>query len=80
MSRPSNSEKYLVCMGFKYSEKDAEYKKRIDMLHEILEESHKNKDLNLLDIFPDYEEIDKKLVDQMLIVNIQVESLFYHLI
>lgn len=74
MSRPSNSEKYLVCMDFKYSDKDSEYKKRLDMLYVILEESHKNKDLNLLDIFPDYEEVDPKLIEQMLIVNINIAN------
>jgi 23S rRNA U2552 (ribose-2'-O)-methylase RlmE/FtsJ len=53
MSRPSNSEKYIVCMGFKYDEKDKEYKNIISKLDQILEECHKNKKLELIDIFPE---------------------------
>lgn len=71
MSRPSNSEKYLICMDFKYNEKDAEYKKKMDKLYEILNESHGNSDFNLLDIFPTYEP-EKSLSRHMMIVNIKI--------
>ncbi len=71
MSRPSNSEKYLICKKFKYSENDKEYKSKLDILEQILVESHKNKDENLLDIFPTYQ-LDKELIRHMIIVNVKI--------
>ena len=73
MSRPSNSEKYLVCMNFKYNSKDSEYNKRINILESILQESHKNSEANLLDIFPDYEP-DQDIIKYMTKVNLYIAN------
>lgn len=53
-SRPTNSEKYLVCQGFKYEESDKFYKDAMKELDLILESNHKMADKNLINIFPEY--------------------------
>ena len=54
-SRESNSEKYLICKGFKYDQKDDKKKldERINILEDILERMSSN--LFLQDIIPDFE-------------------------
>jgi hypothetical protein len=54
MSRPSNSEKYVVCTNFKYDEKHKEYKNISKKLDDILSSSHKNKNKKIVDIFTQY--------------------------
>ena len=53
-SRSSNSEKYAVCMGFKFSEKDNEYKKITKKLDHLLELSHKSGNMKMVDLFTSY--------------------------
>ena len=53
MSRPSNSEKYAVCTGFKFNDKDKEYQQAVKKLEQVLEKSHKT-NTNLVDLFPEY--------------------------
>ena len=53
MSRPSNSEKYVVCANFKFSPSDKLYISSIKQLDELLEKSFKTKK-NIFDIFPDF--------------------------
>lgn len=54
-SRSSNSEKYLVCKGFKYDQKkdSSKLEERITILEKILEEATSNEFVQ--DIFPDME-------------------------
>lgn len=54
-SRSSNSEKYAICMNFKYSDTDKEYKKIIEVLENLLEVMHKNKDYHVVGIFQKFE-------------------------
>ena len=49
-SRQSNSEKYLVCLGYKGVES-----KIIKMLEDTLKIAYKNKKRNIVDIFPSYD-------------------------
>jgi len=51
-SRASNSEKYIVCLGFK---KIPDINDKIEKLELILELLNSNKNMHLIDIFPDYE-------------------------
>lgn len=48
LSRPSNSEKYIVCINFKSNSK-------IDKLYDIINIANSNKDKYLVDIFPEYQ-------------------------
>lgn len=43
MSRPSNSEKYLVCLDFKYAESDKHLKDIIKSIDTLLKTAHENK-------------------------------------
>ncbi|AYV78767.1 MAG: FtsJ-like methyltransferase [Edafosvirus sp.] len=54
MSRASNSEKYAICLNYKFGEKDKTKNQMIEKLEEILNKAHENKDLKLIDIFPDF--------------------------
>lgn len=51
ISRPSNSERFIVCTGYK-SKKINESK--IKKLYEIIEEIYKTKDMYIVDIFSEY--------------------------
>ncbi len=51
-SRKSNSEKYMVCMGFK---DPANKDKKVKELENLLDEFLKHKNLHLVNIYPDYE-------------------------
>lgn len=73
MSRPSNSEKYIVCIDFKYNDNDNEYKNMVKKLDKILELSHKNKELNLVDIFPNFEP-NNELIGFITYLNIQIAN------
>jgi 23S rRNA U2552 (ribose-2'-O)-methylase RlmE/FtsJ len=72
-SRSSNSEKYLVCVDFKYDDKDSKYKSMITKLEKIFNELHKNKDLNIVDIFPDYF-VSNDLIKAITYVNIEIAN------
>jgi len=51
ISRPSNSERFIICTGYK-SKKTNETK--IKKLYEIIEEIYKTKDMYIVDIFSEY--------------------------
>jgi 23S rRNA U2552 (ribose-2'-O)-methylase RlmE/FtsJ len=53
-SRSSNSEKYLVCKGFKYSQSDANYGKMHKILSTILETLHGSPKKNMIKIFDNF--------------------------
>lgn len=68
-SRTSNSEKYVVCMNFKYSEKDKEYKNINKKLDDMLEQIHKQKSHALINnIFSEYAP-DKKFIEFIIYLN-----------
>lgn len=73
MSRPSNSEKYVVCVNFKFNENDGEYKKMINKLENIHAEAHKNLKLHLVDIFPEYEP-SQELIDRIIYINLEIAN------
>ena len=54
MSRPTNSEKYVVCIGFKYDDKHKEYKNIVGKLEDLLKTLHKNTKDKIVDVFPKY--------------------------
>jgi 23S rRNA U2552 (ribose-2'-O)-methylase RlmE/FtsJ len=53
MSRPSNSEKYVVCCDFKFAPSDKLYIASIKQMDELLEKSFKTKK-NIFNIFPEF--------------------------
>lgn len=55
MSRLSNSEKYIICMDFKYGDDSREYKNITSILLGILEKIHKNQEYQIADIFPEFD-------------------------
>lgn len=67
-SRESNSEKYAVCMNFKYDEKNKEYKDIIKKLDEIFDAIHKEKKNHIVDIFSDFE-LSKDFIVQCIEIN-----------
>lgn len=73
MSRPSNSEKYVVCMGFKYSDNDKEFKSISKKMDSLLEQSHKNKDLKIVDLFSEYE-IPTQIIHHLTQFNIDIAN------
>lgn len=72
MSRRSNSEKYFVCKGFLFDEKNKEYQKMLSYLEEIMEQNHKTK-MNMVDIFPDIK-VSDKLIDTMTYANTTIAN------
>ncbi|AYV83567.1 MAG: FtsJ-like methyltransferase [Hyperionvirus sp.] len=50
-SRPSNSEKYIVCTDFRYADSDKDYKLILEQLSQIVEKLHKNGTDNLVRIW-----------------------------
>lgn len=50
-SRPSNSEKYCVCLGFRYGVTETPYKNIINKLGDTLTSLHKNKNEKLIGIW-----------------------------
>lgn len=74
MSRPSNSEKYIVCVDFKYSDSDKEYKNISKQLDLLLSEAHTSKNsLKIVDIYPEYK-IPKKILDHVMQINIKIAN------
>ena len=72
MSRPSNSEKYVICVDFKFGHKEDKYKEIDKKLSNMLKEIHKNKD-NIIDIFTDYD-IPKHFLNMMTEINREVSN------
>jgi 23S rRNA U2552 (ribose-2'-O)-methylase RlmE/FtsJ len=70
-SRKSNSEKYAVCIDFKY-ENNSEYEKILKELQNILKHNHKTKN-NLINIFPSFR-IPKSYSKQISQINIKIAN------
>jgi len=70
MSRSSNSEKYAVCLGFKYDDKHKDFKNVSKKLDDILKTIHdnKNKQNKIVDIFSDYV-LPKNFVNSLIELN-----------
>lgn len=75
-SRQSNSEKYAVCMNFKYDDKTKNFKDIIKKMDDMLKTIHKNKHEKIVDIFPEYV-LPKDLTDTMINTNILVANSQY---
>lgn len=70
-SRVSNSEKYAVCVGFKYDDKNKEFKNITKKLDDLLKVTHNvvnSKELKIVDMFSDYK-FPKELLSAMIHVN-----------
>lgn len=73
MSRQSNSEKYLICKGFKFADKDPVYKKQIAKLDVILKDLHTNKQMNVIDIFSGFNP-SEVLITNMIFANTYIAN------
>jgi len=73
MSRPSNSEKYLVCMNFKYNDNDKGFKDISKKMDKLIDESHKNKELNIVDIFSDFVP-NRDFLDKVVQMNVDIAN------
>jgi len=62
LSRPSSSERYIVCLNFN------SYNKDVEQLFNVIQEGNKQSDKYLIDIFPDY------IIDQQLDLVIKLSS------
>jgi len=58
-SRSSNSEKYIVAQGFKYSDSDSKLKDIIRIMNELHKQIYLNLKLKIYDIFSEYKIIDE---------------------
>jgi len=70
MSRASNSEKYIVCMGFKDNKDN---NKKIETLEDIIEDMNDKPKKNLLDLFPEYE-IDNAFKTMLISINTSIAN------
>lgn len=68
-----DSEKYMVCTGFKYDDKDKKYKSIEKKINELVESLQKNQKEKIVDIFPSYI-IPKHLIDTMIHINRSVSN------
>lgn len=73
-SRLSNSEKYVVCLNFKFDPTDSLYLKMIKKLEKIHLSAHSNKILNLIDIFPKYN-LPTDLLNYIVFMNIEIANI-----
>jgi 23S rRNA U2552 (ribose-2'-O)-methylase RlmE/FtsJ len=73
-SRMSNSEKYAVCTGFKYSDNSKEYLNIMNTLENILETMHKNSDLFVVGLFEKYT-VPKNLIMSVTSMNVLISNL-----
>jgi hypothetical protein len=71
-SKESSSEKYAVCINFKYDDKDKEFKNITKVLHTFNENIHKNNE-KIVDIFLNYE-IPKNLIYSMIQINRMISN------
>ena len=70
-SRPSISEKYIVCNGFKYGENDKELKDISKSIEKMVEEIKKNNKMKVMDVFTNYQ-ISNELKYRILQANIHL--------
>jgi 23S rRNA U2552 (ribose-2'-O)-methylase RlmE/FtsJ len=71
MSRTSSSEKYAVCLGFKYTSKDKEYTNIINKLDTVFKLSQDNKSKKIVDLFSSYQ-IPQVLFNTMIQINTNI--------
>jgi 23S rRNA U2552 (ribose-2'-O)-methylase RlmE/FtsJ len=66
-SRQSNSERYVVCLNYKFDEKNKQYKNIMDKIDELIGKINKNTSDFIVDIFEEYEldETNTKLITKM---------------
>lgn len=69
-SRASNSEKYLVCLDFKYDDKNKVYSIINKKFDELLEQFN---DKNIIELVPDYI-IDEELEKTMIKINVDIAN------
>jgi len=72
MSRPTNSEKYAVCLDFKFSHKEEKYKQLDKKFTNMLKEIHNSKD-NIIDLFTDYE-VPKEFLINLTELNTEISN------
>lgn len=72
-SRLASSEKYVVCKGFKYGEKDSKIKEIIKKLDQIQTLIHNNKNDKIVDIFPNFV-LSSKFIREMIEVNKEISN------
>lgn len=72
-SRSSNSEKYAVCVDFKYDDKNKDFKNIMKKLDDILKTVHNTKELKIVDIFTDYK-FPKELIASIIHVNRSISN------
>ncbi len=70
-SRPSNSEKYAVCVGFKYADSDAKLKSILKTMNGMHEKIYKSMKLNIVDLFPEYK-LSKEFTSKMIVMNTEI--------
>ncbi|ARF09636.1 FtsJ-like methyltransferase [Indivirus ILV1] len=70
MSRASNSEKYAVCMNFT-DPKDK--KTKIEKINNLIETMNKHKNLNLVNVFPEFE-FDDSFKSALIKINIEIAN------
>ena len=71
-SRMSNSEKYAVCMNFKFTDTDKKYKEYLKKLESVLDLSFKT-DKNLANIFPEFI-IENSFKAQIISLNLAIAN------
>lgn len=72
-SRLSNSEKYAVCIGFKWADKDKIYIDIVKKLNELYKIIHENKSDKIVDIFPTFA-IPTNLIRTMIELNKEISN------
>ena len=72
-SRKSNSEKYYVCMDFKYDETSKEFKNISKKLLSMLKAIHEEPKLKIVDVFSEFEP-DKEFLNPIININTQIEN------
>lgn len=78
-SRPSNSERYVVCMGFLHSDTDSEYKKIHKKFESIMNSLKKNEKKNLVGLWHNFtvptEFVNTVIYSNTSIANVQLKSI-----
>ena len=75
-SRVSTSEKFIVCIGFKYNDKDKEYITAIKKIEDIQNIMNKNPKLKLSDIFKS-SNIDNSYKARIIKLNIMITNIVF---
>jgi len=67
-SRPSNAEKYAVCINFKYSDKDKKLTDITNTLNNLYKQVYQNNKLNIVEIFQEFN-FDNDFLSKMIQIN-----------